>query len=92
MARSKGRSGRPWRRMHARVIAEETHCARCGGWVDKRLRFPHPYSASVDHTTPLGAGGAPLARANLRLMHFGCNSSKRDGRRPKPRPRTSRDW
>lgn len=92
MPRSKGRAGRPWRRMRAQVIATETHCARCGGWVDKRLRFPHPKSPSVDHTQPLGRGGAPLTRTNLRLMHLGCNSSKRDGHRQRRPPGVHREW
>lgn len=94
MPRSKGRTGRPWRQLRQRVITEEDICALCGGGVDKTLRWPHPYSPSVDHTQPLGQGGAPVSRANARLAHLRCNIAKRDGRkvRPKTRQRTSREW
>jgi len=81
-ARWAGRKGRPWRRLCARVYAEETHCIRCGRWVDKDLPYRNPrtgqvnrWSKSVDHKRALHLGGAPLARDNVGLAHFGCNSS-----------------
>jgi len=68
-----------WKRAAAQVLAEETICHLCG----------HP--PSVDHVVPLSKGGDMLARENLRAAHFGCNSSKREGRGLK-KPRTSRMW
>lgn len=91
MPRSKGRVGRPYRRLRQQVVAAGTHCELCGEPVDKTLRFPHPMSPSLDHRLPLSRGGAPLARANAGLAHLGCNSRKRDGRRPKAH-RTTREW
>ena len=32
-------NGHRRRQLRARVLAEETHCALCGGWVDKTLRM-----------------------------------------------------
>lgn len=31
-------NGHRRRQLRARVLAEETHCALCGGWVDQRLK------------------------------------------------------
>lgn len=56
-------------------------CQLCYGKVDKSLKFPHPGSMSLDHVIPLGKGG-PDTKQNVVLVHFGCNSSKRDGNVP----------
>ena len=74
--RSKGRTGRPWRRVAARVYAEETVCWVCGEYVDQTLPPRTPRSRSVDHVVPLSRGGDPLNRANLRLAHIGCNTGR----------------
>ena len=50
-------------------------CGICGGPVDRRLRYPHPLSASLDHIVPLSEGGTH-ERANVQLAHFICNSRK----------------
>jgi 5-methylcytosine-specific restriction endonuclease McrA len=89
--RSKGRTGRPWRRARARVLATQTVCWLCGQPVDRSLPWPHPMSATIDHRVALAAGGAELDPANLALAHFGCNSSKGDGTRV-PGMHTSRAW
>ena len=88
--RSKGRTGRPWRRVRARVIRTETHCWICGQPVDKTLVWPDPMSATADHVDPLALGGAERQRGNLRLAHAGCNI-RRGTRTPQP-VITSRDW
>lgn len=75
MPRSKGRTGRPWRRIRAQVLAESQLCWICG----------HGAADTVDHVIPLSKGGDPLDPANLRPAHGvngcpvcrrKCNSSK----------------
>ncbi len=74
----RGRGGRPYRRLQAQVFAEETHCWRCYAWVDQTLPPNHDWARSLDHVIPLNRGGDPLARANARLAHRWCNTSKGD--------------
>ena len=71
------RNGSRWRSLEARVLAEETHCALCDQYVDKSLdRKTDPLSAAIDHDVPLHRGGPEYDRANLRLVHRGCNRWK----------------
>jgi 5-methylcytosine-specific restriction endonuclease McrA len=72
-AATAGRSGRPWRTVHAQVYREETHCWLCRVWVDPALPRQHPYSRSVDHLVQLSHQGRPQTRTNLRLAHRRCN-------------------
>ena len=48
----------------------------CGKRVDKRLSWPHPMSASLDHVIPLTETGTSHTRANVRLAHLKCNVSR----------------
>lgn len=50
-------------------------CRICMKKVNKKLKAPHPMSASLDHIVPLSKGGKhePL---NVQLAHFMCNSIK----------------
>lgn len=90
MPRSKGRTGRPWRRIRAQVLAESTTCWICG----------HDGSDTVDHVIPLSRGGDPLDPANLRPAHGvkGCPTCKRrcnQSRGTRPTflaPKASRNW
>lgn len=50
-------------------------CGLCDETVDKRLKYPDPKSASLDHVVPLSLGG-PHTRANVQLAHFDCNVRK----------------
>lgn len=50
-------------------------CGLCGGQVDRRLSYPDPMSASLDHILPLSIGGAHT-RANVQLAHLVCNTRK----------------
>lgn len=50
-------------------------CQICHQRVDKKLKYPDPKSASLDHIIPLSQGGSHTYR-NLQLAHLGCNSSK----------------
>lgn len=88
--RSKGRVGRPWRRLREVVRLEEgTVCWLCPHPIDLTLTHPHPRSFSVDHIIPLVLGGDPLARANVRAAHLDCNMKRGTHQ---ARPTTSRDW
>lgn len=48
----------------------------CGLRVDKRLSWPHPMSASLDHVIPLSEPGTSHTRCNVRLAHLRCNTSR----------------
>lgn len=92
MPRSKGRSGRPWERLKAQVIADATHCGRCGGWLDKSLRWPARMSATAGHIVALIDGGHPTDRANLQAEHLTCNVRAENERRRQRKLNASRDW
>jgi hypothetical protein len=92
MARSKGRSGRPWQRLRRQVIAESTHCGRCGQWLDKTLRWPDLMSPTAGHIVPLCEGGHPTDRANLQGEHLTCNVQAENDRRKQRSLNVSRDW
>lgn len=64
------------RAIRARVLAEETHCAICGQWVDKGLKTPDPMSPEVDEDVPRVRGGSQYDRANTHLTHRRCNQAK----------------
>ena len=50
-------------------------CQLCFKKIKKRLKWPDPQSASIDHITPISKGGAD-APVNLQAAHLGCNMSK----------------
>lgn len=52
-------------------------CQLCMQPVDPDLRWPDPFSASLDHITPLSKGGHHL-RSNCQLAHLRCNIKKAD--------------
>lgn len=93
----KGRTGRPFRRWRAKVLeAQVLMCIRCGGPIDKRVRYPHPMSPSADHIIPLTRGGAPLDPANGGPAHLVCNQRHGNGDGPvvvqASRPVADRRW
>jgi len=53
-------------------------CGLCSKRVDRRLKYPHPMSASLDHIVPLSLDGAH-SMANVQLAHLACNLSKSNG-------------
>jgi len=76
----RGRGGRPFERLKARVYSTETHCCICGNEVDKTLPYRDPrtgtvnrWAKSIEHPTELDAGGHPY---DGHLAHLTCNSSK----------------
>jgi 5-methylcytosine-specific restriction endonuclease McrA len=50
-------------------------CYLCGRKVNRRLRYPHPRSVSLDHVVPLVEGGEH-SYANTRCTHLRCNLKK----------------
>ena len=67
-----------YERNRKRVLASENVCALCGKIVDKKLKYPHPMCATVDHIIPVSKGGHPSDMENLQLAHFSCNLHKSD--------------
>lgn len=59
-------------------MATQSLCAICGRPVDKTLKFPDAFSATVDHIIPVARGGHPSDIDNLQLAHFQCNRLKAD--------------
>lgn len=74
--RGRGRSGRPWERVKSQVYREETHCWLCHAWVDQRLPATDPAGRTADHLVQLCHQGPALDRANLRLAHRSCNTTR----------------
>lgn len=73
------RSGRPYRRVRAQVLAEDDTCWICG----------EPGATTVDHLVPLSKGGSLLDKSNLAPCCATCNSARGNGNRRMPK---SREW
>lgn len=50
-------------------------CGICGLPIDPALKYPHPFSVTVDHVVPLTRGGTHHD-SNLQPAHARCNTSK----------------
>lgn len=80
-------AGRTWqaRTLRARLAWADANqpCALCGNPINYHLRWPHRLSLTVDHITPLWAGGKALDPTNWQPAHQTCNSSRgaREGNR-----------
>lgn len=93
MASNRGRTGPDYDRVRAIVIARDDACHICRRPVDKTLPGTHPLGPTLDHVTPLDAGGSMLDLANCRLAHRRCNGSKGNKVPDPPQdPGPSRDW
>lgn len=60
------------------IFATQTVCALCGKPVDFSLKYPNPWSATIDHIIPIDKGGHPSDLENMQLAHFRCNRLKSD--------------
>ncbi|WP_162606109.1 HNH endonuclease [Jiangella aurantiaca] len=64
-------------------------CGICWGRIDRHLQDPeHPMMQSLDHIVPIARGG-PHTRANVRITHASCNTS-RNHRTSDPAPYEAR--
>lgn len=80
MAKS-GRGSREWRVLSARLKTELLPiCHLCKEAIDLRLPHTHRDSWTLDHKTPLAAGGSLTDVGNLAPAHRRCNSLKGVGR------------
>lgn len=91
--RSKGRTGRPWRRAAEQLRARREPCWLCHLPIDYNAKPRTRWSFSVDHVIPLSRGGPERNPELLRPAHYGCNA--RRGNRTTPPPKAahaSRRW
>ena len=72
----KGVHERLFRKNKAALLKTTEVCALCGEKIDKKLRFPHPLSPSIDHIQPVAKGGHPSSIDNLQVAHLICNQLK----------------
>ena len=61
-----------------KIYATQEICGICGKPVDFELKYPHPWSACIDHIIPIAKGGHPSDISNLQLAHWTCNRQKSD--------------
>ena len=75
--RRKGLIGGKSERYSNLEIAERDgwRCQLCKKKVDRRLKYPHVMSMSIDHIVPISQGGTDV-RSNVQLAHLACNMSK----------------
>lgn len=100
--RSKGRTGRPWRRHRGRMVdywrRNQTPCWLCGEPINWDLPYRDPLTGLVnsdfgtlDHLDPISLGGAPHDPQRSAPAHMGCNSKRGNGTRRVALP-VSRRW
>lgn len=71
------RGTRAFRRLREQVYEEETHCWKCGEYVDQTLPRTHAMSRTADHLDAIARGfpGVP-DRSRMRLAHRRCNGRR----------------
>lgn len=74
----RGHNGHRWRMIWRAVIygPDFLVCGICYLPIDRRLRWPHNRSPSVDLIVPYSLGGDPHDLSNLQPAHVECNSRK----------------
>lgn len=50
-------------------------CGICGRKINRRLKYPNPFSISIDHIIPLSKGGND-SPVNVQATHLRCNIGK----------------
>lgn len=76
LRRAREKSSAPSERILPSEIYERDGwvCQLCHKKVNSRLKWPNPFSPSLDHIMPLAKGGAH-SRENVHLAHLRCNIS-----------------
>lgn len=76
---ARGRDTARYKRLRARLRAEQRNCYICQQPIDYSLRGSHPWSFTVDHVLPLSKH-PELSEdySNFAAAHRACNSSKSD--------------
>lgn len=108
LSKSKGRSGRPYRRARERFrrkcAAENRPCALCQQGIDYSLTGKDPQAWSLDHIIPVSVLKAENPRhrlleaeSNFQAAHLDCNMRRQAGgfkvRPTGPAPNASSgDW
>ncbi len=69
------RSTSRWNTLRLRLCGQAQDCDHCGGPLDHQAPGRSRYAPSLDHIVPVSRGGDWYDEANLRVVHFGCNSS-----------------
>lgn len=94
--RSRGRTGAAWEKARKRVLRASLICSECNELIDPELRWPDPYSGSVDHSIPVSsvAWDDPSLTdvSTLTSCHLVCNQRKGNRVGPKEKHPVSRDW
>lgn len=58
---------------------DEWVCHICSGPVDRKVRFPDPMCATIDHIVPISAPDSPgHVKNNVATAHKACNEYKSD--------------
>lgn len=91
-SKSRGRTGRPYRRLKDKLKASGAPCWVCGNPIDLSLPWWDPWSHTVDHLRPLTLDGDPLDEANVASAHRRCNQIRGYIAVPAQQPPTSRQW
>jgi hypothetical protein len=60
---------------HEVFARDQWVCQLCNEPINELLKWPHRYSASVDHVLPLSLGGSDTLQ-NVQSAHLTCNISK----------------
>ena len=87
MGKNKARDLQAYRNKVAREKAKAMRstkpviCALCGEPIDMTLPYYHKMAWTLEHVTPLAAGGHVMGRTVW--AHRSCNSKKGDGRNNK---------
>jgi 5-methylcytosine-specific restriction endonuclease McrA len=64
----------------AEIAVRDGHvCGICRKRVRMNLAVPHPEAPTIDHLIPVSEGGDDV-KANVRLAHFLCNSTRGVGK------------
>lgn len=61
-----------------KLLKTQHICGICGKEIDKKLKYPDPMCAVIDHIIPIAKGGHPSDINNLQLAHHTCNRQKAD--------------